>query len=155
MNTIETEVWTNDPDKPGYLKFSHAKTILHWCNEVVAAVKALTPDQKYGAGDFEWFGLSTALQYHNINGWTKFSTLPRNARLICYCEQGGSAGYIVNVMLVPEGAATIGLIHGKCFDREYAWKATRQISEILGIMPAASNAIVYTRCIIPATDGAK
>jgi hypothetical protein len=159
--TVETEVWVNHPDKPGYLQFSHSKTILDWSNEVTEAFKKLNPlEQKYGHGEFEWFGLSSRFTWagftHRKDGFTAASPLPRNAKLTVYCEQGGSEGYIVRIDLQPDDEPAVNLICGKCFDREYAWKATRQLSEICGIMPRASEPIVYARCILmPATQGAQ
>lgn len=156
MNTIETEIWDACPDKPGYLQFNRTKTIANWAKEVVTEFELLTPENKYGAGEFEWFGLA-GLEYGPVKGWENTSLLPRNARLACYCEQGTSEGYIVNVTLLPDDGPAICLIHGKCFDRDYAHKATRQLSEILGIMPRAQDPLVYARCILfpnpqPAAD---
>ena len=147
MNTIETEVWEPCPEKPGCLQFVRTKTVEKWAAEVKAEFKLLTPENKWGTGDFEWFGLA-GLEYGPVKGWEKTSSLPRNARLAVYCEQGANEGYIVNVALLPDETPAVVLLCGKCFDRDYSYKATRQLSEILGIMPRPQDPLVYARCII-------
>ncbi len=107
-----------------------------YTDEVTEAFRLLTPDVHPSCvGEFEWFGLQAWISYgHADGGISKASPLPRDARVITTISQGNSEGYIVSLDLLQKDAAPVNLICGKCFDREYAWKAHRQLTELVGIM---------------------
>jgi len=133
---IETEIWKRDTEHDGYLQFVRTKTVEGYTGEVIEAFRLLTPDVHPSCvGEFEWFGLNAWISYgHAEGGISKASQLPRDARVITRISQGNSEGYIVSLDLLRKDVAPVNLISGKCFDREYAWKAHRQLTELVGIM---------------------
>jgi hypothetical protein len=133
---IETEIWGPNPNNPGYLRLIRTKTVEEYTSEVIEAFRLLTPDVHPSCvGEFEWFDLNAWISYgHADGGISKASKLPQDARVITTISQGNSEGYIVSLDLLQKDAAPVNLISGKCFDKEYAWKAHRQLTELVGIM---------------------
>lgn len=134
---VDLGVWS-EPDDKGFITWQRGKTIEEFGREIEQRFKALYPDEKYGYGRFEWFGLNSPFDLRNWNepvrGWTRNSEIPRNARLICHCEQGANEGYMVRLLLVSEGKETVCIVCGKCFEKDYAWRACRELAELCGLI---------------------
>jgi hypothetical protein len=118
-----------EPSPPGSIfhgKFIRQKTIKEFTDELIAAFLAGWPNE------FEWFGLVCVLDHgHTYLSLTSDSPIPDEHWLICYVERGGSEGWLVRLDLFNKDNRRIPILSGKCFDRDYAWRACRVLHELI------------------------
>jgi hypothetical protein len=101
VNQIETEIWVNNPEKPGYLMLERKKTLNEVFKELVQVLRE--------------HGVYEELDYFHVTvGEDKNRDFPDFHKIACFAVEGGSEGHYIHIAVITAtGTDTIFL--GKTF----------------------------------------
>lgn len=116
---IETQVWTPDPDRPGYLKHTSTRTV----REVADQIRAIVGESPEGCNE-----------YFSARFGPDPDRLWPEGRTIAYPVTGGSEGWYIHVDVIDPAGAIQNVLLGKTFDGwDAAWAFAKRLAAILAV----------------------
>lgn len=131
---IELEVWVNNPNKSGHLKFKRMRTFEEINNDLVSELKKITfecgGDKITLYGSMDYFSPSVDLTIKLSNQ----SPEKGYRRVACFPVTGSNEGHYIHIVLFYENCIFRTLFLGKTF---YGWdvacKIANEIGRLLGV----------------------
>jgi hypothetical protein len=128
--SITTEVWEPDPERPGRSKLVRTKTV----REVYRELEAYLSEQHEGETWTSWMdgieeGLGISFRVENADE----TPWPAAERIVAFSIRGGSEGDYVHVEALTEAGPRPLLLAKTFMGRESAWRAAKRIADLLGL----------------------
>jgi hypothetical protein len=122
---VETEVWIDDPERPGYLRLIRRKTIAEVYREILALV---------GKDDGGFTVVDGADEYFGIHSGASADREWPQGRIVVFAVAGSSEGHYVRVEVQTDDSRSELLILGKGFaGADAAWALARRLAWIMGV----------------------